>query len=152
MLFPYWFARYTPFFRKAVNAMRETLEILNRKVDLAVAAMEDRGGLVAENSGVLAKMMQKCGKDSKVPAIMAVDALGAGVDTTGNTAAFLLYHLASNADKQERLYQELTEVLGPAGGQLTEAKLAKLRYLKACVKESQRMLPVVVGTSRRTQV
>jgi hypothetical protein len=30
-------------------------------------------------------MIRKCGRDSKVPVIMAVDALGAGIDTTGNT-------------------------------------------------------------------
>jgi hypothetical protein len=30
-------------------------------------------------------MIRKCGRDSKVPVIMAVDALAAGIDTTGNT-------------------------------------------------------------------
>jgi hypothetical protein len=30
-------------------------------------------------------MVQKCGKDSKIPVIMALDAIGAGIDTTGNT-------------------------------------------------------------------
>jgi hypothetical protein len=32
-------------------------------------------------------MIRKCGKDSKIPLIMAVDALAAGIDTTGNTGA-----------------------------------------------------------------
>ena len=31
------------------------------------------------------QMVQKCGKDSMIPVIMAVDALVAGIDTTGNT-------------------------------------------------------------------
>ena len=30
-------------------------------------------------------MIRKCGRDSKIPAMMAVDALSAGVDTTANT-------------------------------------------------------------------
>jgi hypothetical protein len=30
-------------------------------------------------------MIKKCGKDSKIPVIMALDAIGAGIDTTGNT-------------------------------------------------------------------
>ncbi len=30
-------------------------------------------------------MIRKCGRDSKVPVIMAMDALAAGIDTTGNT-------------------------------------------------------------------
>ena len=36
---------------------------------------------------------------------MANDALMAGIDTTGNASAFLLYHLASNPEHQERLHQ-----------------------------------------------
>ena len=48
----------------------------------------------------------------------------------GGGGAFLLYHLASNPEKQEKLYQELRDVLGPSGGGITEAKLAKLKYLK----------------------
>jgi hypothetical protein len=42
---------------------------------------------------------------------------------------FLLYHLASNPECQEELHQELLAVLGPAG-ELTEATMAKLKYLK----------------------
>jgi hypothetical protein len=30
-------------------------------------------------------MIRKCGRDSKIPVIMAMDALAAGIDTTGNT-------------------------------------------------------------------
>ncbi len=47
--------------------------------------------------------------------------------------AFLLYHLASNQDKQEKLYRELRDVLGHPGAQITEAKLANLKYLKVSI-------------------
>ena len=71
--------------------------------------------------------MRKCGKESLVPVIMAMDSLAAGSDTTGveygiisywsksrpigqsfssgNTCAFLLYHLAANPEKQDRLHK-----------------------------------------------
>jgi hypothetical protein len=42
------------------------------------------------DESVLAKLVRKHGKDSKVPVVMAIDAIGAGVETTGNTAIFLL--------------------------------------------------------------
>jgi hypothetical protein len=42
---------------------------------------------------------------------------------------FLLYHLASNVEKQEKLYQEIHDVVGPKG-KITEASLAQLKYLK----------------------
>ena len=46
------------------------------------------------NSGkqgsILQKLLTRCGPDSPVPHLMCQDALTAGVDTTGTTAAFLL--------------------------------------------------------------
>ena len=79
-------------------------------------------GYVAWN--MIHAKVRKCGKDSLVPVIMAMDSLAAGSDTTGiihniyfvwiywtiryiflgNTCAFLLYHLAANPDKQSQLY------------------------------------------------
>ena len=74
-----------------------------------------------------------------------------GIDTTGSTGAILLYHLADNPEKQERLYEEICAVIGPSG-KMTASALAKMRYLKACQTESQRMLPAVFGSSRRLTV
>ena len=58
----------------------------------------------------MAKMIERCGPDSGIPVVMANDALFAGIDTTGNTASFLLYHLATHPEKQENLYQEILKV------------------------------------------
>ena len=55
---------------------------------------------------------RKCGTDSPVLVTIGTDALAGGLDTTGASATFLLYHLASNPDKQERLYQELCNTVG----------------------------------------
>ena len=66
---------------------------------------------------------------------MGIDALQAGIDTTGSNAAFLLYHLAANPEKQELLYQEICDTIGPEGA-VTETALAKMKYMKACQTES----------------
>ena len=65
----------------------------------------------------------------------------------GSTAAFLLYHLATNPDKQEKLYQEICQTIGPEG-HLTEAAINNMTYMKAVQMESQRLQPAVWGTSR----
>ena len=52
---------------------------------------------------------------------------------------FLLSELALNPDKQEKLYQEIQDVVGDTKT-LTREHLAKMSYLKACTKESQRYL------------
>ena len=68
-------------------------------------------------------------------------------DCPGSTASFLLYHLATNPEKTELLYREICDTIGPRG-QLTEAALAKMKYIKAVQMESQRILPAIWGTSR----
>ena len=74
-----------------------------------------------------------------------------GIDSTASTAAFLVHHLAANPEKQEKLYEEICTVIGPTG-KMDEKALGKMRYLKACQTESQRMNPAFFGTSRRLQV
>merc|ERR1711936_6809 len=81
---------------------------------------------------------------------MAMDALNAGIDTTGNTATFMFYHLARHPEKQETLYEEIVNTIGKDGN-MTAATLGKMKYLKACQQESQRMLPVAFGSARKTQ-
>ena len=100
-----------------------------------------------DSETIIAKLFRKCGRDSPIPIVMAVDMMMAGIDTTGSTATFLLYHLATNPDKQEKLYQEICQTIGPEG-HLTEAAINNMTYMKAVQMESQRLQPAVWGTSR----
>ena len=102
-----------------------------------------------EKMSVLQKLIHKCGPESKIPEVMAMDAMMAGIDTTGNTAAFLFYHLAANPEKQDILYKEIKEKLGDQ--KLTPAILNEMKYLKAVQHESQRMMPAAGGLGRITQ-
>jgi len=83
-------------------------------------------------------LKKRCGADSEIPLVLAMDALMAGIDTTGNQMTFMLYHLASNPVQQEILAKEVMEVVGQTGD-ITEAKLTKMKYLKAFQHESQRL-------------
>ena len=56
---------------------------------------------------------------------------------TATSALWVLYNLARHPEVQENLYKEVTSVLGK-DGDVTPGSLAKLSYLKACVKESAR--------------
>ena len=90
-----------------------------------------------------------CGPGSPIPLLMCQDALTAGVDTTGTTAAFLLLDLARNKENQEILYREICE---HAEEEITEPGIAKMKYLKACLHESQRLNSPInnTGISTRT--
>lgn len=70
---------------------------------------------------------------------MALDMIAAGIDTTGLSIGFILYHLAANPEKQEILRKEILE----HDSHINESSLKKMRYLKACIKESARLTPIV---------
>ncbi|KAG9335563.1 hypothetical protein JZ751_004467 [Albula glossodonta] len=68
---------------------------------------------------------------------------------TSNTMSWTLYHLARNEAAQDRLYQEVISVC--PGKQLpTTQDLTRMPYLKAVIKETLRMYPVVPGNGRLT--
>eukprot|EP00092_Neocalanus_flemingeri_P009084 GFUD01009779.1.p1 GENE.GFUD01009779.1~~GFUD01009779.1.p1 ORF type:complete len:270 (-),score=71.07 GFUD01009779.1:246-1055(-) len=146
--FPWAVVKWMPFFKKIVKASTETVKISSNHIQKAIdnIVIEDN-----TDESVLAKLVRKHGKESKVPLVMASDAFGAGIDTTGHTATLLFYHLAKHPDKQEKLYQEIYSLLGKQGN-LTSSSLLKMPYLRACQQESQRMMPVAQGIARQTQV
>ncbi|CAD7077463.1 unnamed protein product [Hermetia illucens] len=86
----------------------------------------------------------------KTAVIMATDMFTAGVDTTSSAAISVLYNLAKNPDKQEILRNELRKILPEKGSPLTQQNMSNLPYLRASIKESLRVLPVVNGNSRKT--
>ena len=80
---------------------------------------------------------------------MAMDAMMAGIDTTGNSGAFLFYLIGLNPDKQELVYQEIKNKLGDKD--LTPSILNELKYVKATIYETIRLRPAVGGYGRVIQ-
>uniref|UniRef100_A0A182Q0P3 Uncharacterized protein n=1 Tax=Anopheles farauti TaxID=69004 RepID=A0A182Q0P3_9DIPT len=74
-----------------------------------------------------------------------------GHDTTTSGIAFTFYQLAKHPDIQERLYQEIRDVLGAdyRTVPLTYSTLQNFTYLDMVVKESLRLLPPVSFIGRR---
>ena len=61
----------------------------------------------------------------------------------------VLYLLAKNPDKQQILREEIMEKLPTKDTPLTADKMKNMPYLRACIKEAQRLEPVIVGNLRR---
>ncbi|XP_070157451.1 probable cytochrome P450 12b2, mitochondrial [Polyergus mexicanus] len=100
-----------------------------------------------ENShnSILQKLLRL---DEQVARVMALDMLTAGIDSTGNVVGGLLYYIANNPEKQEKLREEATAILPDKTSSITHDILQQLRYAKACVKESLRLFPAATGNLR----
>jgi len=68
---------------------------------------------------------------------------------TGNALSFFLHNVASNPDKQDRLYAEIQQFLPDSTTVPTGDTLQKMVYLKACLRESFRLHYPVFGGSGR---
>ena len=141
---PVWKILSTKSYKRFNQAAETVHDLTSKMVDKAKL-----GSHSCNNQGsILQKLMARCGSDSPIPLLMCQDALTAGVDTTGTTAAFLLLDLARNKEKQEILYREIREHMEE---EVTEQDLSKMKYLKACLHESQRLNSPINALSRKTQ-
>ncbi|CAH2284588.1 1,25-dihydroxyvitamin D(3) 24-hydroxylase, mitochondrial, partial [Pelobates cultripes] len=70
-----------------------------------------------------------------------------GVETTANSLMWLLFNLSRNTHVQEKLLEEIQNVLPPGEPPSAEI-LQQMPYLKSCIKESMRLTPTVPFTSR----
>ncbi|XP_022181134.1 cytochrome P450 302a1, mitochondrial-like isoform X1 [Myzus persicae] len=79
---------------------------------------------------------------------MTVDTLLAGIDTATYSCCFALYHLSSNPEVQELMFDEAKALLPDIHTPVTDEVLERAMYAKAVVKEMFRMNPISVGVGR----
>ena len=91
------------------------------------------------------------GCDEETAVVMAMDMLFAGIDTSSNTTAFTFYQLAKHPEVQEKLYQEIKSFLPNKDSVLDNAKLEKMSYLRAVLKETLRLHSPAIGTARELE-
>lgn len=138
----------TPNFYKMMRTLDAMTNITLEYVEQAIKKIQEQNTTKpVEEQGVLEKLLKV---DKQTAVIMAMDMLIVGIDTTSSATKSLLYLLAKHPEKQDKLRQELRQILPTKDTLLTADKMKHLPYLRACMKESNRVIPVVVGTSRQT--
>ncbi|XP_078574367.1 1,25-dihydroxyvitamin D(3) 24-hydroxylase, mitochondrial-like isoform X5 [Branchiostoma floridae x Branchiostoma japonicum] len=79
-----------------------------------------------------------------------IELMGAAIDTTSNTLLWTLYELSRRPELQDRLHQEVTQVIDQ-DKVMTWDHLKDLHLLKAIIKETLRLYPVAPNVSRVLQ-
>jgi len=72
----------------------------------------------------------------------------AGYETTAVTMQFLAYHLTTHPNLQEKLRQEIADVLEQHEGKISYESIRDMKYLEMCIHEALRFYPVVPTNSR----
>ncbi|XP_055709201.1 probable cytochrome P450 12b2, mitochondrial [Phlebotomus papatasi] len=88
--------------------------------------------------------------DKDVAVLMVLDSLTAGVDTTSSAVFTVLYNLSMNPEKQNILRSELLKILPEKDTPLTIENTTNMPYLRACIKEALRIMPITLGNVRST--
>lgn len=130
-----WRYYSTPTFKKAMKLYNEQEKLAKYFVKKAIEELKENKGKTDDEKGVLEKLLEI---NEEYAYIMASDMLFAGVDTAANTMTATLYLLAKNPEKQEKLRDEVM------------SKQEKKPYIRACIKESIRIMPIVSGNIRLT--
>ncbi|XP_037815908.1 cytochrome P450 CYP12A2-like isoform X2 [Lucilia sericata] len=140
----------TPMFKKLMTALDKIVDITSSYVNEAIERIEeDRKNGVPEKPENEKSVLEKLIKiDKKIAIVMAMDMLMAGVDTTSSTFTGLLLCLAKNPEKQQKLREEVLKVLPHKDSEFNENSIKNMPYLRACIKESLRCYPLLVGNSR----
>lgn len=130
---------------KALKLYEQVGEEIKKYVMEAVERFEKNPSPDDHTSGVLEKLIKI---DKNIGITMAEDMLAAGIDTTSVAISGILYNLAKNPNKQEKLRQEILQILPEKNSKLSATSFNNVPYLRAVIKESLRLKPVVNGNIR----
>uniref|UniRef100_A0A1A9V037 Cytochrome P450 n=1 Tax=Glossina austeni TaxID=7395 RepID=A0A1A9V037_GLOAU len=145
-----WKYIHTPTFKRLMGVLdtlqKVTMAFINEAIE-RIEKQENTESRKGEKS-VLEKLLKI---DKKIAEVMAIDMLLGGVETTTTTFTGLLLCLAKNPEKQNKLRQEVMQILPEKDSEFEESALQNLPYLRACIKESQRIYPLFAGNARINQ-
>ncbi|XP_013161641.1 PREDICTED: cytochrome P450 CYP12A2-like [Papilio xuthus] len=133
----FWRIFPTRSYKKAMKLYEDQENLSKYFIEIGTEALKNKkmDKESKNEKGILEKLLEI---NEHYAHLMASDLLFAGVDTTANTVIPTLYLLAKNPEKQNKLREEIL-----SGSE-------KRPYLKACIKEAIRIMPVAVANFRQT--
>ncbi|KAM6958598.1 sterol 26-hydroxylase, mitochondrial isoform 2-T2 [Tautogolabrus adspersus] len=148
ILFPRWSRSVLPFWRRFVQAWDDLYDVAQTLINRRVAEIKAQVCSGEQTEGMYLTYLLSSDKLSRAEVYISItELLLGGVDTTSNTLSWALYRLARDRTAQDRLYCEVNSVC-PDRREPTTDDLSRMPYLKAVIKETLRLYPVVPGNGR----
>ncbi|KAJ9596905.1 hypothetical protein L9F63_012070 [Diploptera punctata] len=147
---PIWKLFSIPTWRAYVKSADYFVQVSLKYVNEAMKRIESLPDNPNRELTILEKILRR-DPDPKTGVVMALEMMVAGVDTTSYSAISALFHLAKNPVKQQTSFEEIKNYLPNKEQPITSevGLLNELKYLKACIKESMRIIPTVFGNHRK---
>lgn len=148
---PKWTRPLLPFWKRYLDGWNTIFsfgeKLMDQKLKEIETQLQTGGPSGAQISGYLHFLLTS-GQLSPHEAMGSLpELLMAGVDTTSNTLTWALYHLSKSPEIQAALHEEVVGVV-PAGQVPQHKDFAHMPLLKAVLKETLRLYPVVPINSR----
>ncbi|CAL1269136.1 unnamed protein product [Larinioides sclopetarius] len=141
---PFWKWWETESYKKLDKAESLMYEATSRQIQEVIEKL--RNDPDDDEEGVLRTLIKNKQLTDQQLIVSVIDLISGGIFTVANAFSFLVYHIATNPDVQEKLYEELTSFM--TDSEVTKERLARMRYLRVCVKESFRLSPTIPCVNR----
>ncbi|XP_058058725.1 probable cytochrome P450 49a1 isoform X1 [Anopheles bellator] len=148
---PVWRIYETSAYKNYLAALDTFRELCMRHINIAMEKMNSSTEQKSEECISLVERILQKTNNPKIAAVLALDLIMVGVDTTSVAATSTIYQLSQNPDKQEILFNEIKRSMPTPDTKFTISMLETMPYLRACIKETLRMYPVVIGNGRSLQ-
>ncbi|CAL8240643.1 unnamed protein product [Merluccius merluccius] len=149
LLLPKWTHRFMPHWHRYVAGWDGIFNFAGKLIDRKVEDIERRVADEQQEVGgeYLTYLLSNTQLSRKEVYGSITELLLAGVDTTSNTLMWALYLLSRNPEVQQTLYKEVSGYAS-ADPVLSAEDVYSMPYLKAVIRETLRIYPVVVFNSR----
>lgn len=147
---PYW--RYVPtlLWSRYVRNMNYFIEVCMKYIDATMERLKTKKAVDEYDLSLMERILAK-ETDPKIAYILALDLILVGIDTISMAVCSILYQLATRPEEQEKIYQELVEILPDPSVPLNMSHLDKAIYMKAFIREVFRVYSTVIGNGRTLQ-